>query len=113
MWFQQDGALAHRSQTVIQYLNNRFPNRCIDMGSRVQEWHPGSPDLTPIYFYFWDYIRDIVYSQKPTTVENMKNRIRQACRNINVGVLEKIRDDFHHRLELCIQVNGQVFEHLK
>lgn len=113
MWFQQDGAPAHRSRAVTQYLNNRFPNRWIGMGSRVQEWPPRSPDLTPLDFYFWGYIRDIVYSQKPTTVENMKNRIRQACRNINVDVLEKVRNDFHHRLELCIQVNGQVFEHLK
>ncbi|EFN76475.1 hypothetical protein EAI_08818, partial [Harpegnathos saltator] len=98
-------------RTVTQYLNNRFPNRWIGMGSRVQEWPPRSFDLTPLDFYFWGNIRDVVYSQKLTKVENMKNRIRKACRNINVSVLEKVRDDFHRRLELCIKVNGQVFEH--
>ncbi|EFN85235.1 hypothetical protein EAI_02325, partial [Harpegnathos saltator] len=68
-------------------LLHNFPNMWIVIGSRVQEWPPRSPDLTSLDFYFWGYIRDIVYSQKPTTVEHMKNRIRQACRNINVGVL--------------------------
>ncbi|EFN78573.1 hypothetical protein EAI_03967, partial [Harpegnathos saltator] len=66
MWFQQDGAPAHRSRAVIQYLNNRFPNRWIGMDSRAQKW-PRSSDLTPQDFYFWGYIRDKVYSQKTNT----------------------------------------------
>lgn len=49
MWFQQDGAPAHRSQLIQNYLNNRFPNRWI--GNRTHEWPPRSPDLTPLDFF--------------------------------------------------------------
>lgn len=37
MWFQQDGAPAHRSRNVTNFLNNRFPNRWIGMGSRTHK----------------------------------------------------------------------------
>ncbi|KYQ51879.1 hypothetical protein ALC60_09012, partial [Trachymyrmex zeteki] len=40
MWFQQDGAPAHRSRNVTNFLNNRFRNRWIGMGSRTHEWPP-------------------------------------------------------------------------
>lgn len=112
MWFQQDGAPAHRSRNVTNYLNNRFPNRWIGIGSRTHEWPPRSPDLTPLDFYFWGYIKQKVYAKEPTTAENMKERIREACTNINADVLQKVRDDFRRRLDICIQVNGGLFEHL-
>jgi len=42
----------------------------------------------------------------------MKNRIREACRNITPAVLRNIRRTFRHRFERCIQQNGRAFEHL-
>jgi len=78
------------------------------MGSRSHEWSPS--DLNPLDFYFWGYIKQNVYAEKSTTAENMKNRIREACTNINADVLQKVRNDFRRRLDVCIQVNG-LFEH--
>lgn len=83
------------------------------MGSRTHEWPPRSPDLTPLDFYFWGYIKQKVYAEEPTTAENMKERIREACTNINADVLENVRNDFRRRLNICIQVNGGLFEHLQ
>jgi len=56
-------------------------------------------------------IKQKIYVEEPTTVENMKNHIRKACTNTNVNVLQKVRNDFCRRLDVCIQVNGDLFEH--
>jgi len=52
-----------------------------------------------------------VYAEEFTIAENMKNRIREACTNINADVLQKVRNDFRRRLDICIQVNGDLSEH--
>jgi len=78
---------------------------------QTHEWPPRSPDLNPLDFYFWGYIKQKVYEEELTTAENMKNRIQEACTNINADVLQKVRNDFRRRLDVCIQVNGGLFKH--
>jgi len=112
MWFQQNGAPAHKARIVKSYLSRRFPNQWIGIGSEIQEFPPRSPDLTLLDFFLWDYVKDIVYAEEPTIREDMKNRIREACRSITPVVLRNVRPAFHRRLERCIQQNGCAFEHL-
>ncbi|EZA47877.1 hypothetical protein X777_15252, partial [Ooceraea biroi] len=50
MWLLQDGAPAHFSQEVQEFLNNTFPNRWIGRGGPVA-WPPKSPDLNPCDFF--------------------------------------------------------------
>jgi len=54
--------------------------------NRTHKWPPRSPDLNTLDFYFWRYIKQKVHAEEPTA-ENMKNRIREACTNINADVL--------------------------
>ena len=113
MWFQQDGAPAHRSRQVKNYLNERFPNRWIDLGSTTQIWPPRSPDLTPLDFFLWGYLKEKVYKTEPTTMEDMKDRIRRACQDIPPTFLQNVRNSFQRRINKCMEVNGEAFEHLK
>ncbi|EZA58494.1 hypothetical protein X777_01115 [Ooceraea biroi] len=76
---------------VTKCLNNQFPNQWIG----------------------WGYVKQRIYVQEPTTTDDMKNRIQEALKSINAGTLQKVHDDFSRRLHLCIQVNGDVFEHLE
>ncbi|KYQ49425.1 hypothetical protein ALC60_11531, partial [Trachymyrmex zeteki] len=70
----------------------------------VQFWFSArSSDLSPLNFYFWGYIKQKVHVEELTTAENMKNRIREACTNINADVLQKVWDNFRRRLDVCIQ----------
>lgn len=112
MWFQQDGAPAHRSRHVVNYLNNQFQNRWIGIRNRIQEWPPRSPDLTPLDFFLWGYVKEKVFATKPTTVNNMKIRIRNAFSEITPDVLQKVQESFRLRLMKCAAVNGNLFEHL-
>ena len=49
-WFQQDGAPAHNSRSVRQYLDERFEGRYIGTHSETP-WPARSPDLTPVDFF--------------------------------------------------------------
>lgn len=112
MWFHQDGAPAHRVRLVKNFLNNRYRNRWIGIGSPVSEWPPRSPDLTPIDFFLWGVIKGKVFEQAPTTMENMRERIVDAFQSISVETLRNVQVSFRRRVQMCIRENGHLFEHL-
>lgn len=111
MWYQHDGAPAHWGVIVRNYLNANFQHRWIGRGGPVQ-WPARSPDLTSPDFFLWGFIKNQVYAKAPTTAEDMKNRIRNACRSIPRTVLLQTIESFKNRLRLCINEEGNVFEHL-
>lgn len=111
VWLQQDGAPPHYALLVRQYLDQTFPGRWI--GRRgAMEWPPRSPDLTPLDFFFWGYLKDRVYVQKPDNLADLEAKIRQEIRNIGPEILRNVNDGFYNRLALCQQVNGEHFQHL-
>lgn len=54
------------------------------------KWPPRSPHLTSPDFYLWDYLKNVMYKETPTTREDMKNRIKRACNNIPRRILLSI-----------------------
>jgi hypothetical protein len=62
---QLDGAPPHFHREVRSLLNGTLPHRWIGRGADDDDmflkWPPRSPDLTPLDFYFWGYIKDKVY----------------------------------------------------
>ena len=61
--YQQDGAPPHFGLPVREYLNRTFPNRWIGRGS-PRLWAARSPDLTPMNFFLWGFIKGKVYRMK-------------------------------------------------
>ena len=48
-WYQQDGAPAHSSKVVLDWLETSFPQRLISIKSSFP-WPANSPDLNPLDF---------------------------------------------------------------
>src|SRR6195952_4636657 len=67
MWFMQDGAPGHFSLLARDYLNRVFPDRWIGRGG-PQTWPPRSPDMNPLDFCVWGYLKSLVCT---TPVENV------------------------------------------
>lgn len=111
MWFQQDGAPPHFARLVRNYLNEQYPQKWIGRGGPV-EWPPRSPDLTSPDFFLWGYLKDVVFREPPTTRDDMKVRITEACRAITPAMLEATVRNFKKRVRLCIRENGGHFEHI-
>lgn len=111
MYFQHDGAPPHNSRIVAAYLNQIFPNKWIGTYGPIR-WPARSPDLTPLDYFLWGYLKDRVYQTPPADLEDLKNRIRNECGALNAELLKSVTSrELLHRAECCIESNGQHFEH--
>lgn len=109
--FQQDGAPPHYALRVRQWLNERFRGKWIGRRGTL-EWPARSPDLTPLDFFLWGYLKTIVYKTVPRDLQDLRYRISEACRSINRDVFQNVRQEFENRLFYCLANNGGHFEHL-
>ena len=83
--FQQDGARAHFSTDVRQYLDNHFPNRWIGRGAPIR-WAPRSPDLTPLDFFLWGHVKSNIYKN----LTELKRRINTEIKSISKETLSDV-----------------------
>lgn len=109
--FQHDGCPAHFAINVREFLDANYPGRWIGRGS-IFPWPPRSPDLTCLDFYLWGRVKDMVFATKPTTRDNMMERIRTCMQTISVSELETAVWSTRDRMLKCIENDGRQFEHL-
>ena len=70
LYFQQDGAPPHFATAVQNFLDETFPDKWIGRRGPIK-FPPRSPDLTPMDFCVWGIIKELVYSRKPRSVEDL------------------------------------------
>jgi hypothetical protein len=110
LWFQQDGAPPHFSRTVRE--NSQFGEHWIGRGGPIP-WRARSHDLTPPDFFLWGAIKERVFRERPTTRDNMRERLIAAFPKFNdLNVAATVQANFKRRLRLCIEQEGHHFEHL-
>ena len=66
-------------------------------------------------FFFWGVLKDKVYSQKPRSVDDLKNYIRDAFQEINAqrDLSEKVCRSVRDRLQSCVNQEGKQLERLR
>ncbi|EFN89314.1 hypothetical protein EAI_05291, partial [Harpegnathos saltator] len=64
VWFQQNGVPPHYAIRSREFLNRSFPSRWIGRRGAI-EWSARSPDLSPLDFFLWGYLKNKVYATKP------------------------------------------------
>ena len=73
MWYQHDGVPAHKSKKQCTFLTQAFD---IDYGGQ-QEWARRSPNLIPLDFILWGFLKSKVYEREST--RNPIYSIESAC----------------------------------
>ena len=112
IYFQQDGAPPHYHLDVRAYLDAVFPDTWI--GRRGPTEYPSrSPDLTPMDFFLWGYLKDKVYCNKPRTIDALKLEIERQCRDIPNDMFCDVCESLGARYQRCLDNNGHQFEHLR
>lgn len=112
LWFQQDGASIHSTISVRNYLDNLFRGKWIGRYSQYP-WPARSPDLSPLDFFLWGYLKNKVYQRKPfRNIDHLENTIRDVCLEINLRVLRNVNRDFCKRTIICIEREGRHTEML-
>ena len=86
-----------------------MPNRWIGRKGFI-EYPLRSPDLTPLDFSLWGYLKDKVYATKPTTVANIREAIEHECAQIPTELLYDVSDSVAWRCQQCQDQNGGQFE---
>ena len=108
MYYQHDAAMSHFSLVVRQYLNHKFPNRWIGCGG-TQNWPPQSPDLNPLDYNVWGYMKPMVCACKVNMGEELLQRTLSSARSINNAVvLHKVSSSLVTWVRKCIQVGGNL-----
>ena len=110
-WLQQDGATAHTSRANLAWLHERLEGRLISRRAAVT-WPPHSPDLTPLDFYLWGYLKSVVYQEAPEDLATLKRAIRAAVRAIPPSVCARVAEEARCRAERCVAQKGGHFEHV-
>jgi len=78
VFYQQDGAFPHYHRDVRTFLDSNLQGHWIGRRGTF-EFPPCSPDLTPLDFYLWGTLKDVVYCKKPATLGDLCAEIRVAC----------------------------------
>jgi hypothetical protein len=108
MWIQLDGAPPHFTLIVRNWLDLHFPNRWIGRGGTVP-WPVRSPDFNILDYFFWGYIKNIVYRTPVENVEDLRNRILAAAATVTPEMLQRARSNLFRRAEACLMANGEHF----
>ncbi|GFW89093.1 putative LOC100569746 [Trichonephila clavipes] len=91
LWFQQDGATCHTARATIDLLKDTFGDRL--------NWPPRSCDLTPLDYFLWNYVKSLVYADKPQTLDHLEDNIRRVIADIRPQMLEKLIENWTSRLD--------------
>ncbi|GFV06713.1 DUF4817 domain-containing protein [Trichonephila clavipes] len=101
LWFQQDGATCHTARATIDLLKDTFGDRLISRFGPVN-WPPRSRDLTPLDYFLWGYVKSLVYSNKPQTLDYLEDNIRRVIADIRPQMLEKVIKNWTSRLDYIV-----------
>jgi hypothetical protein len=71
--------LTHTANSTMAMLKQFFDDRIISNNL----WPPQSPDLTPPDYFLWGYLKQVVYSNHPQTIENLKQNTEVAISYIS------------------------------
>ena len=107
--FQQDGAPPHWGLRVRRSLDMRFPGQWIGRGGPIP-WPARSPDVTPLDFFFWGYVKDLVFQTPVADIDDLTTRIREVIATVNVNMLANTWNNLKRRLEYLRDNEGAHYE---
>ncbi|GBN46861.1 hypothetical protein AVEN_83923-1 [Araneus ventricosus] len=97
--FQQEGAPPYWGSLVRDFVDETFPDRWIGSDGPTT-WPPRSPDITPLDFFVWGYIKGRVFATPFADVEELRARIQAAVCTATEDMLKNT----WRELEYCVDI---------
>ena len=110
IWFQQNGAPPRWSTDVLLTWQN-FSNRWVGQDDPIP-WLPRCPEITPLDFFLWGYLKDIIHRRKFTDIADLKTRITEAFATVTNVMLQFIYQEIDYRLNVLQATRGAHVEAL-
>jgi hypothetical protein len=110
-YWQQDGTTVHRTVKVLRYLDGQFGERMLAMNStRGMDWASRSPDLNPLDYFVWGYLKSKVFQPMPKTMTVLKNRIKVEVDNLDQDMVRRAVWDLRSRARRVVEKQGCFIE---
>ena len=77
------------------------------------DWPARSPDLAPLDFFLWGYVKDEVYYARIESLEHLKTRVRQAISSIDTATLSNVWKNINSRINYVVRQEGKHIEQTK
>ncbi len=90
----------------MDVLTEFFEYRIILKGT----WPVRRIDLTPPDFFLWAYLKNSVYFNKPTTVDELKTKIEAQIHKIDENTCKHVFQNMIRRLDACQAIGGGQFQ---
>jgi hypothetical protein len=75
------------------------------------ELPPQSPDLTPLDFFLWGYLKTLVYADPPINFQHLNDKITESCNQLtDEKITAATNKEFVHCAKSYFVHGGQQFE---
>ncbi|KFM73977.1 hypothetical protein X975_13500, partial [Stegodyphus mimosarum] len=105
IFLQQDGAPPHWDSMARSSLNDHFTGRWIGRGGPIP-WPPISPDITPLDFFVWGFVKANVYRRRVSNIDDLKARITTVITSVDANVLAGTWRENEYRLDILRAKKG-------
>ena len=102
--FQQDGAPAHTSKVVQDWMSSNMTFWPKDF------WPPQSPDFNPLDYSVWSHIDSKAFKDRHHNTEELKASVNRAWALMSMDYVRKACKDFLPRMSRVIAANGGCIE---
>ena len=92
-------------------LDTIFGDRILAMKSRRGDsWAPSSPDLNPLDFLIWEYLKERVYKPLPSNLEDLKTKIKRERRDLPEELVKRSVYSMKKKALRVVAEEGGAFE---
>lgn len=109
--WQQDGAPPHNSREVQTYLNEKYGIRWIGTNGPIR-WPPRSPDITPLDFFIWGHVKNLIYINTFHDVGELRQKVLEVFSSITNSQIKHCHRSIIKRITKCIELGGGHIEHV-
>ena len=78
-----------------------FEDRIISRRADIV-WPPRNCDLTLLYYYLWDAVKDKRYADKQETIDSLTDNIREAIGEIQLHTIDNVLKNCTERVGYCM-----------
>ncbi|KAJ4439381.1 hypothetical protein ANN_07503, partial [Periplaneta americana] len=78
----------------------------------VVKSYPRSPEITPLYYFFWGTANSKLYQSNPITIDELEHGITNFFNSVTKKTLNKVFENKVKWVDICLQENGRHFQHL-